>query len=162
MHHDPAYLVADATGSCVHGTRAALETLGMDDATLRRLKVSDLFPAGAPDGLSQRLDSAAEPGSWTTTETDVIRGDASTVRVRMASMRTPSGDLVLRFERCTPEPGERLTVRDALQAWRREEAGLAAHAPGTTEHLLAEVEAQRLGGEYRRLIAEIADQEPNR
>ena len=162
MHHDPAYVVADSAGSCVHGTPAALETLDIDDATLRRLKVTDLFPAGAPDGLSQRLDAATEPGSWTTTETDLIRGDASTVRVRLTSMRTPSGDLVLRLERREPGLTERLTVRDVLQAWRREEADLAARAPGTTEHLLAELEAQRLGSEYRRLIAEIADEVPNR
>lgn len=162
MHHDPAYLVADATGSCVHGTPAALETLGMDDATLRRLRVTDLFPSGAPDGLSQRLSTATEPGSWTTVEADLIRGDETTVRIRLSSMRTPSGDLVLRLERCNPELGQRLTVRDVLQAWRREEADLAARAPGTTEHLLAEVEAQRLGSEYRRLIAEIADEAPNR
>jgi hypothetical protein len=162
MHHDPAYLVADATGSCIHGTPAALELLGMDDEALRRLKVTDLFPSGAPDGLSQRLDTATEPGSWTTAEADLIRGDQTTAHVRLSSMRTPSGDLVLRLERCNVDLPERLTVRDVLQAWRREEAELGATPPGTSEHLVAEAEAQRLGSEYRRLIAEIADEAPNR
>jgi hypothetical protein len=162
MNHDPAYLVADPSGSCIHATAAALGILGMDEEVLRRLKVSDLFPSGAPEGLSQRLQTATEPGSWTTTDTEIIRGDASIVRVRLTSMRTPSGDLVLRLERCEPEPSEPPTVRDVLQAWRREEADLAARAPGTTEHLVAEVEAQRLGTEYRRLIALVADEALNR
>jgi hypothetical protein len=162
MHHDAAYLVADPTGSCVHGTDAALEILGMDQDTLQRLKVSDLFPTGAPGGLSQRLETATEPGSWTATEADLIRGDATTVRVRLTSMRTPSGDLVLRLERCQSDAPETLTVRDVLQAWRREEADLASRAPGTREHLVAEVESRRLGDEYRRLIAEVADEAPNR
>ncbi|MBA2300791.1 MAG: hypothetical protein H0W22_08480 [Chloroflexi bacterium] len=162
MQFNAGYLVADRTGTCLHGTAAALDLLGMTSTTLRRLKVGDLFPGGAPRSLSRLLESVTESAAWTTTETDVIRGDGTTIRANLASLRTPTGELVLRLT-CSPvDVSTSGDVREVLQAWRREELQLAASTPGTPEHLLADVEAQRLSAEYRRLVAAVADAPPKR
>jgi PAS domain S-box-containing protein len=157
MPTEPAYLVADQRGACVHANEAALELLGMDQTTLGCLKVSDLFPAGAPDGLRQRLDVAAETESWAVHETDLIRADGSTIRVSLASMRAATGELVLRLERpgTNADPGP---VRDVLQAWRQQELELSRSAPGTPQHLVANADAQRLSSEYRRIVSAHSDE----
>jgi PAS domain-containing protein len=157
MRPDAAYLVADPSGACLHGTPAALRLLGIDGTALRGLKLGDLFPAGTPDGLPQRLAGATTAGTWTATEAELYRGDGNTVRVELASMRAPSGELVVRLNSTATDEQAAPDVHEVLQAWRREELEMAACAPGTPEHLLADVEAQRLSAEYRRLVAAVAD-----
>jgi hypothetical protein len=130
----------------------------MDHASLECLKVSDLFPAGAPDGLRQRLDAATEHQTWIAQESDLIRADGSTIRVRLSSMRAPTGELVLRLERPESHADSAVHVRDVLQAWRRQEQEVARSAPGTPQHLVADADAQRLSSEYRRLVTAHADE----
>lgn len=162
MPSNAGYLVADRAGTCLHGTAAALDLLAMTSTSLRRLKVGDLFPKGLPSGLSQQLESATESAAWSTTETDVTRGNGTIIRAKLATMRAPSGELVLRLS-CSPADVKTAgDVREVLQAWRREELQMAASKPGTPEHLLADGEAQRLAAEYRRLVAAVADARPNR
>lgn len=163
MRPDAAYLVADPRGACLHGTPAALRLLGIDGTALRGLKLGDLFPFGAPDGLPpQRPAGATDVGTWSATEAEVVRGDGSTVRVDLATMRAPSGELVVRMNSRDSAEQSAPDVHEVLQAWRREELEMAASAPGTPEHLLADVEAQRLSAEYRRLVAAVADHGLNR
>jgi PAS domain S-box-containing protein len=157
MRRDAAYLVAKPDGHLVHGTPAALAMLGMDAATLGSLKVTDLFPSGAPEGLGQRLDAAAEHEAWVSTKTDLLRADGSVVRVQLATMRAATGELVMRLETRPASASVRTSVHEILREWRQEERELVTTTPGTVEHLIANIDAKWLSFQYRQLVAAHAD-----
>lgn len=160
MNTDPAYVIADPSGLCVHATDAALELLGTDMSVLHRLRVDDLSRPGAADDLGELVKaSEGRAGTWLMGTAELLRQDGSTVATRFSLLRRTSGDVVVRFEQPPCQTDAPPTaVRDILEAWRRQEQVAAGVQAGTPEHILAETEIDRLSAEYQRLaIARAAE-----
>ena len=131
---------------------SALELLGTDIDTLRMLRVGDLSKPNTPDSLTRQLVASCDQiGSWLTGTCELLRADGALVRVRFATLRLRSGDLVVRFEPLGDRAAYRKGPREMLQAWREQELALARTQAGTIEHRVAELEALWLAAEYQRL-----------
>ena len=147
-----AYVIANGNGSCLDATEPALELLGTDIDTLRMLRVGDLSKPNTPDSLTHQLVASCDQiGSWLTGTCELLRADGAAVAVRFGTIRLKSGELVARFDPLAGAAANANTPREVLEVWRHQEQALAWTPPGTTEHLVAELEALWLDAEYQRL-----------
>ena len=153
-----AYVIADAHGSCMDATDAALEMLGIDLETLRLLRVGDLTKADSPDSLTRQLVASCDQvGSWLTGVCELLRVDGATVPVRFGTLRLKSGELVARFEQVRGSATGAYGPREILEAWRQQELALARTPQGSIERQVVELEALWLAAEYQRLAIERAE-----
>ena len=146
-----AYVIADAHGSCLDATDAALVLLGVGVDSLRMLRVGDLSDSDGPDPLTEQLIASCDKvGQWLDGTCQLVRANGAPVRVRFAALRMKSGGLAVRFA-----PIDEIAVprepRDVLQVWREQERELAVTDAGSTQRRIAELEASWLAAEYQRL-----------